>query len=286
MSTKIQKKTMVAYANGKINIGLHITGKRADGYHDIETVLYPFGCCDIVEITEKKSGQTSLEISGIALSADADNLCLRAYRLLRQQHELPPVHIHLHKQLPFGAGLGGGSSDGATVLKMLGERYGLGLSVAELEGLAAKLGADCPFFIRNIPAYATGIGTELRPVDLDLTGYRLLLVKPDIHVSTAEAYRGVRPKPAETDLRTAIKLPLREWKHCIRNDFEKAVFARHRDIAALKEAMYAAGAHYAAMSGSGSAVFGIFEENAALPDFADFAGFGENSILSFNFSER
>jgi len=261
---------MVAYANGKINIGLHITGKRADGYHDIETVFYPFGYCDIVEITEKTSGQTSLEISGMALPADADNLCLRAYRLLRQRHDLPPVHIHLHKQLPFGAGLGGGSSDAATVLKMLGERHALGLSTAELEELAAKLGADCPFFIRNVPAYATGIGTELCPVDLDLTGYRLLLVKPDIHVSTAEAYRGVRPKPAETDLRAAVKRPLGEWKHCIRNDFEEVVFARHPAIAELKEAMYAAGAMYAAMSGSGSAVFGIFGEKAEVPDFTGF----------------
>jgi len=260
---------MLAYANAKINIGLHITGRRADGYHDIETVFYPFGRYDILEMTEKKSGQTSLEVSGMALPADADNLCLRAYRLLRRRHDLPPVHIHLHKQIPFGAGLGGGSSDAATVLKMLNERYGLGLSTAELEELAAKLGTDCPFFIRNVPAYATGIGTELSPVALDLKAYRLLLVKPDVHVSTAQAYQDVRPKPAGTDLREAIQLPLREWKDCIRNDFEEAVFVRHPAIAEIKQAMYAAGAVYAAMSGSGSAVFGIFGDDGELPDFGD-----------------
>lgn len=257
---------MIAYANAKINIGLNITGKRADGYHEIETVFYPFDWYDILEITEKKEGEVSLEISGINLPVDANNLCLKAYRLVKQHHDLPPVHIHLHKQIPFGAGLGGGSSDAAMVLKMLNEKYRLNLPLTTLATYAGKLGADCPFFIHNVPAYATGIGTDLLPLDLNLEEYNLVLVKPAIHISTAEAYRQVVPSVPETSLRELIKLPVQEWKYHIRNDFEDGVFEQHPAIQELKLVMYAEGAIYASMSGSGSAVFGIFDSNMDIDD--------------------
>lgn len=251
---------MISYANAKINIGLNITSKRADGYHTLETLFYPYPLYDIIELYAKESAETTMEITGMDLPLGDDNLCLRAYRLLASQHALPAVHIHLHKQIPFGAGLGGGSSDAAFILKMLNQYFALNLEEPTLQGLAAKLGADCPFFIKNQAMYATGIGTDLLPIDLDLSDRYIVLVKPQVHVSTVEAYQQVKPMSSEHDLREIVKLPLQDWKFYIKNDFEDSLFERYPLIREAKLALYEKGALYASMSGSGSAVYGIFAE--------------------------
>ncbi|MBD1425348.1 4-(cytidine 5'-diphospho)-2-C-methyl-D-erythritol kinase [Sphingobacterium arenae] len=258
---------MISFANAKINIGLNIVDKRADGYHLLESVFYPFPLYDIIEITTKEStAKTTLEITGMHLPAADNNLCLRAYRLLDERVSLPSVHIHLHKQIPYGAGLGGGSSDGAFVLKMLNEKFGIGLSDLQLEEEAAKLGADCPFFIQNKPLYAQGIGTDLSSVSLDLSDKFLVLVKPAVNIATAEAYQSITPRAAEEDLRDVLQLPIQDWKFYVKNDFEELVVEKHPVVKDIKLALYAQGAIYASMSGSGSAVFGIFQKPVDLTD--------------------
>ena len=252
---------MITYPNCKINLGLHVVGKRADGYHDLETLFLPVHSLrDELEITE---GALAMQQDGIVLdNAPEDNLCMRAWRLLHDEFGIPEVSIRLKKGIPFGAGLGGGSSDAAFTLKMLNEMFSLGLIDSQLEQRAARLGADCAFFIQNRPAYATGIGDRLSPIDLDLSAYHIIIERPEgEHVSTREAYGGLhrdlfgQPRP---DLREAVKQPIEEWRGLIGNDFEASVFPAHPAIAALKENMYARGALYASMTGSGAAVFGIF----------------------------
>lgn len=255
---------MISFANAKINLGLHITRKREDGYHELETIFYPFPLYDIIELSRKDAGETTMEITGVDLPLDDDNLCLRAYRLLAAQYALPPVHLHLHKQIPFGAGLGGGSSDAAFVLRMLNDEFSLGMSTAQLEAEAATLGADCPFFIANKPMYATGIGTKLTAIDLDLSEKYMVLIKPNVQVSTADAYRGVSPTPAEFNLVDSVKLPLQDWKFYIKNDFEDSIFMQYPEIHDAKWFLYEQGAVYASMSGSGSTVYGIFDAQVQL----------------------
>ena len=253
---------MTTYPNCKINLGLHVVGKRPDGYHDLETLFLPVqDYTDTLEIEDSASLQMVQE--GIVLdNSPEDNLCIKAWRLLNEEFGIAPVRIILQKNIPFGAGLGGGSSDAAFTLKMLNSKFSLGLSVTELEHRAALLGADCAFFIRNQAAYATGIGDRLESIDLDMSDYRIIIELPDgEHVSTKEAYTGLHkelfgtPRP---DLREAVRLPVKEWCHFIVNDFEASVFPSHPAIAALKERMYERGALYASMTGSGAAVFGIF----------------------------
>ncbi len=255
---------MTTYPNCKINLGLHVVGKRADGYHDLETIFLPvLNLCDELEIVENDTLQMVQE--GIVLdNAPEDNLCTRAWRLLHDEFNIPPVSIRLKKNIPFGAGLGGGSSDAAFTLKMLNDMFSLGLNDNALEQRAARLGADCAFFIRNKAAYATGIGDVLEPLELDMTAYRIVIEIPEgEHVSTKEAYGGLKrdlfgePRP---DLREAVRRPIGEWRQLIVNDFETSVFPAHPAIAALKEDMYVRGALYASMTGSGAAVFGIFEK--------------------------
>lgn len=261
---------MISYARAKINIGLNITGRREDGYHTLETVFYPFPYYDIMEIMPTNRGEASLEITGLNLPVTADNLCLRAYELLKADFDIPAVHIHLHKQIPFGAGLGGGSSDASEVLKALNTSFDLGLSKDELAAYAAKLGSDCPFFIYDRPLYAEGTGGDFKEVDIDLSDKFIALVKPDLHISTAEAYAGVLPQAPEANLRDLVKLPMQEWKYHIRNDFEEGIFTLYPNIRSLKSAFYEQGAVYASMSGSGSAVFGIFDERVDLSALAEF----------------
>ena len=253
---------MLVYPNAKINLGLNVVERRADGYHNIETIFYPIGILDVLSIEPSDTcSDYSFSLSGIAVNGDVeDNLIVKAYRLLRSEYEFPPVDISLHKQIPFGAGLGGGSADAAFTLKALNELFELNISDRKLEKLAGELGADCPFFIRNKPVYATGTGNEFSTIKLSLKGYWMLLVKPDIHVSTAEAYAGITPTPSEKPLPELIKLPVSEWKNWIKNDFEKTVFEKQPQIGKLKEQMYDLGALYASMSGSGSSVYGIFKE--------------------------
>lgn len=257
---------MITYPNAKINIGLNVVERRKDGYHNIETVFYPIELYDELSIEPSEiCSDYSFSSSGIEIQGNPeDNLIIKAFRLLRTEYQFPAIDISLLKQIPFGAGLGGGSSDAAFTLKAINELFELKISTKELENFASQLGADCPFFIQNKPVFATGIGNVFTPVDLSLQGYRLLLAKPDIHVSTPEAYADVTPKVPETKLSELIKRPVEEWKNLIFNDFEPSVFRKHPRIANIKKEMYNLGALYVSMSGSGSSVYGIFKEK---PDF-------------------
>lgn len=253
---------MILYPNAKINIGLHVVESHPDGYHNIETVFYPINLHDSLHIQKSETATDyNLSISGMQISGDPeDNLIIKALRLIQADFEIAPVDISLHKQIPFGAGLGGGSADAAFMLKALNELFDLKLSTENLEEYAAKLGADCPFFIRNEPVFAAGIGNEFTPVELSLKGYSIVLVKPDIFISTPEAYAGVIPQAPVASLKELVLLPVEEWKNQIVNDFEKSVFEKHPKIAELKDELYRLGALYASMSGSGSSVYGIFKE--------------------------
>lgn len=251
---------MKSSPNCKINLGLHVVGRRPDGYHDLQTIFVPVhSFCDELVI-EPTTGSTTMHQDGITLdNAPDDNLCIRAYRLLHDEFGIPPVTIRLTKHIPFGAGLGGGSSDAAFTLKMLNEMFSLGLTINELEQRAARLGADCAFFIQNRPAYATGIGDQLEPLDLDLSSYHIAIeIPPEEHVSTREAYAGLQLQECDRpDLRQAVRQPVADWRALIVNDFESSVFPAHPAVAALKDDMYRRGALYASMTGSGAAVFGL-----------------------------
>ncbi len=263
---------MLFYPNAKINIGLNVIEKRPDGYHNIETVFYPIGLNDVLEIESSETCMDySFSSSGIELGGDPeDNLIIKAYHLLRSDYQFPPVDISLVKQIPFGAGLGGGSSDAAFMLKGLNELFELKITPARLQKYASVLGADCPVFIKNKPVFASGTGNIFKPVKISLKGYYLLLVKPEIHVSTPEAYSLVRPKKPQFSLEELIQRPIHEWKDNILNDFEESVFSKHFEIEMIKNTMYDLGAEYVSMSGSGSSVYGIFEY--LLPEKVSFEG--------------
>jgi len=261
---------MLVYPNAKINLGLNIVEKRASGYHNIETVFYPIGLCDALEIIPSDScSDYSFSSSGIHIDGSVDdNLIVKAYHLLRNEYELPPVDITLIKQIPFGAGLGGGSSDAAFTLKALNELFGLKIAPKKLEAYAVALGADCPFFIKNKAVFATGIGNEFSKVSISLKGLFMVLVKPDIFVSTPEAYSKVVPAKPAYSILDVLKLPIEEWNGKLVNDFEVSVFEQYPAIANIKQQLYDAGAVYASMSGSGSSVYALFKsEPAELPAF-------------------
>lgn len=259
---------MITHPNCKINLGLHVMRKRPDGYHDLETIFLPMPLFDTLEITP--SEQLTFLQEGTPLDCDKDhNLCIKALRLLKQDFpEMGNVAIRLKKEIPTGAGMGGGSADAAFTLKMLNELFSLHLGIPQLERYAASLGADCAFFIQNQPAYGTGIGDVLEPIDMScLNGYKFVFVKPQEAVSTAEAYRGAKPRNKwnhnpQTDLREAVKRPVAEWKECIVNDFESSIFPNHVAIAHCKQMLYDSGALYASMTGSGATVFGIFPQES------------------------
>ncbi|RKR85246.1 4-diphosphocytidyl-2-C-methyl-D-erythritol kinase [Mucilaginibacter gracilis] len=254
---------MINFPIAKINIGLNITARRADGYHDLETVFYPIKINDVLEII--KSDHLHFEASGLGIPGDvADNLCIKAYHLMKQDHDLPPVSIHLHKHIPIGAGLGGGSADAGYFIRLINQMFGLNLSAEAMRNYARVLGADCAFFIESKPVFAFDKGDQFEPVTLNLSGYYLALVMPPTHVSTGEAYRGVKPAPVKTSLKELIKLPVAEWRNHIKNDFEDHIFKAHPEIRGVKAALYQAGALYASMSGSGASVFGIFENKPDL----------------------
>ena len=263
---------MITFPNAKINLGLHITEKRPDGYHNLETIFYPIPLEDALEICPRRAGgdKCSLTQSGMPVEGDADrNLVVRAYRLLDETYHLPPTDIFLHKRIPTGAGLGGGSADAAFMLKLLNETYNLKLTDGRLEEHAACLGADCAFFIRNRATYAEGIGNVFSPVELSLAGWGLLLVKPDVFVSTRDAFARIRPRHPEHSLKDLIARPVESWKDCLANDFEESVFPQFPAIGDIKAGLYRLGAVYASMSGSGSSVYGLFAPGTSLPD-ADF----------------
>ena len=271
---------MITFPCAKINLGLNIVSKRNDGYHNIETVFYPIPLCDALEIKRMDDGFPSntdcdLTVTGNAVECtEADNLVVKAYRLLASDFKLPRIHIHLFKRIPSQAGLGGGSSDAAYMIRLLDERFRLNIGDAEMERYAARLGADCAFFVRSETAFAHGIGNILEPADTEsgsLKGRWIAVVKPPVAVSTAEAFSKVKPKQPELCCRDIVRKSIVTWRELLNNDFEESVFAIHPEIAAVKQLLYDMGAVYAQMSGSGSAVFGIFDSKPEGVDmeFAD-----------------
>lgn len=258
--TTLINETMIVYPNAKINLGLNVVARRPDGYHDIETIFYPVPLQDALEVQELSGAAThTFRQSGTPLDCPAEqNLVMRALKLLEADFQIPPLDIYLYKHIPSGAGLGGGSSDAAFMMCLLNEKFHLGLSAEDLQRRLAALGADCPFFVQNRPAFATGIGDQLTPIDLSLKGWHLVLVKPDIHVSTRDAYAAIQPQEPLLPLTHIVKRPVSEWQTLMHNDFEHSVFQRYPEIAAIKDRLRDLGATYAAMSGSGSAVFGLF----------------------------
>ncbi len=257
---------MLTYSNAKINIGLNIVEKRTDGFHNIETVFFPIGMQDAIEIADSKTNNSyTFTASGIPINIDAkDNIVVKAYELIRAKHDFPPQDIHLHKNIPFGAGLGGGSANAAYMIKLINQKFNLGMSTDQMENEVKKLGSDCAFFIENKPAFATEKGDQLSPIELDLSGYHFLLIKPNIHVSTPEAYANIQPQKPEISLEKLISQPIETWKSSIKNDFENSIFPNHPLLAKLKDELYEHGAIYAAMSGSGSSMFGLFKDEPKL----------------------
>jgi len=258
---------MLSFPNAKINLGLNIIERRPDQFHNIETIFYPVPIADILEIiesTELKGNKVEIVITGMDIPGDSENnLCVKAYKLMDKLYHLPPVKIHLHKIIPTGAGLGGGSSDGAFTLSLLNGLFSLNLTNAQLIDHAAELGSDCPFFIENKPAFGTEKGNILKTIALNLSGYYFVLVKPSVSVGTAEAYKGVKPLKPEQSVNALVKLPIALWKDKIVNDFEQSIFPNHSIIKQIKNDFYDAGAIYASMTGSGSAVYGIFEKQVS-----------------------
>ncbi len=264
---------MQSFPHAKLNLGLHITARRPDGYHNLETIFYPIPLCDELEVTPRPDGTPtapcapdtvhtadySLRLCGTPIEGEPEsNLIIRAYRLLKDEFHLPPLSITLRKVIPSGAGLGGGSADAAFMMRMLNEQFGLELTDEEMERRVGTLGADCAFFIKGTPTFATGIGNEFSPVQCSLSGLHLVLVKPDTFISTREAYAGVKPQAPAERLTDLVQLPVEEWRGRMVNDFEASIFPAHPEVAAVKERLYELGASYAAMSGSGAAVFGLF----------------------------
>jgi 4-diphosphocytidyl-2-C-methyl-D-erythritol kinase len=254
---------MIGFANAKINLGLNVLYKRADGFHELESVFYPVNIFDSLEILD--ADELKFSVYGIEIPGDAnDNLCIKAFNLLKAEFNISNVHIHLLKNIPFGAGLGGGSSDAALTLKMLNQKFDLNLSDAQLETYAAQLGSDCAFFIKNSAQLATGRGEILKPIDLDLNKKSFLLIKPNFGISTKEAYANIRTNDKNESNEQIVLDRVEDWQGRLKNDFEEALFPKYPVLAEIKNQLYEQSAIYAAMSGSGSTMFGIFEnENAA-----------------------
>lgn len=261
----IQFNIMLAFANAKINLGLLLTEKCSDGYHNLETVFYPVRIFDVVEITDAET--TFCTIKGAAIPGEVENnSCLKAFQLMQADFSLPHQEIILLKNIPVGAGLGGGSADAAFLIKLVNQKFNLGLSNTSMQNYARAIGADCAFFIENKPVFAQGKGDEFEEIKVDLSGKFIVLVKPALHISTAEAYRDVKVTTPAASLKDLIHLPLSEWKNKLVNDFEASIFQKYPQIDEIKTKLYTAGATFAAMSGSGSSVFAIFDNPVSLPE--------------------
>ena len=258
----------------KINLGLNVVERRPDGYHNLETVFYPVPICDTLEVFEMDDAFPSpyncdLKVTNITIDGDEQkNLVVRAYNLLKQDFpSLPRIHAHLYKDIPTQAGMGGGSSDCGFMITLLNEQFHLGLSNEQMIRYAARLGADCAFFILNKPCYAEGIGERLEPIDIDLSGWYLAVVRPDIPIPTKEAFSLITPQHPAKNCRDIVMQPVETWRDGLTNDFEKSVFALHPEIGDIKDRLYDLGATYAAMSGSGSSLFGLFRQTVSLDEF-------------------
>lgn len=262
---------MVSFPNAKINIGLQVLGKRADGYHNLQTIFYPVKIHDALEIISSEtthSGKVTFSSSGRTIDVNPeDNLCVKAYHLIKKDFpSIPDISMHLHKNIPMGAGMGGGSADAAYVLDLLNKKFKLDISQQKSLGYALQLGSDCPFFIINKPCYAEGRGELLEQITLDLSSYKLFIVNPGIHVNTAVAFKNLRHTNDHCNLNAAILEPIEKWKELIKNDFEMPVFSSFTVLKKIKQTLYDAGALFALMSGSGSTIYGIFDTNTS-PDF-------------------
>lgn len=268
---------MVNFPNGKINLGLNIISKRTDGFHNLETIFYPIPYRDVLEIIRAPATATNdlFQTTGLPILGNTeDNLCLKAVRILRKDFPLLPyLQLHLHKIIPMQAGLGGGSADGAFTLSLINKQFQLGLSAEKLEHYALELGSDCPFFIHNTPAYASGRGEILQPIDFQLSGYQLILVHPTLAISTKEAFKGIIPGAPPMNLFQAIRLPVESWPSYIHNDFERSVLQLYPELAQIKTALYAHGAVYASLTGTGSTVYGLFNNKASIPSFPNAISF-------------
>ena len=275
---------MITFPVAKINLGLNVVEKRPDGYHNLQTVFYPVPIMDALEIVPMSDGFPSdvdcdLKVTNITIEGDEQrNLVVRAYQLLKADFpDMPRVHAHLWKGIPTQAGMGGGSSDCGYMIRLLNETFDMGLSSEQMQQYAARLGADCAFFIESSACYAEGIGERLQPIDLDLSGWHIGVVRPDIPVPTKEAFSRIHPHYPALNCREAVMQPVETWRDTLTNDFEESVFALHPEIGAVKEQLYKMGATYAAMSGSGSALFGLFKDEPdalrqAFPDMFTFSG--------------
>ncbi len=274
---------MITFPIAKINLGLNVVEKRLDGYHNLQTVFYPVPIMDVLEIAPMSEGFPSdvdcdLKVTNIHIEGDEQrNLVVRAYQLLKKDFpSLPRIHTHLWKGIPTQAGMGGGSSDCAYMIRLLNETFDLQLTNEQMQQYAAQLGADCAFFIESVPCYAEGIGEQLEPISLDLSGWYIGVVRPDIPVPTKEAFSRIHPHYPALNCREVVMQPVETWRDNLINDFEESVFALHPEIGAVKEQLYKMGATYAAMSGSGSALFGLFKEEPdglrqAFPDMFTFS---------------
>lgn len=253
---------MIYFPNAKINLGLNIVSKRTDGYHNLETIFYPIGVKDGLEIIlNEQETADKFVLEGIQIDGKStDNLVMKALRLMREHYDFPFIEVHLLKKIPFGAGIGGGSADAAFMLRLLNDMFNLQATDSQLAALAVQLGADCPFFIYNRPMYAEGIGEKLHDIQLSLAEYNLVLVKPNVFVSTKEAFSKIVPTTPTINLREIVKQPITEWKNILVNDFESSVFPQFPQVEQVKNELYTQGAIYASMSGSGSSVYGIFEK--------------------------
>ena len=265
---------MITFPIAKINLGLNVVEKRPDGYHNLQTVFYPVRIQDALEVFEMDADFPSpvdcdLKVTNIHIEGDEQrNLVVRAYQLLKQDFPtLSRVHVHLYKGIPTQAGMGGGSSDCGFMITLLNDAFQLGLSTQQMIDYAARLGADCPFFISSRPAYAEGIGEQLQPIALDLSGWHIAVVRPAIPVPTKEAFSLITPHYPEKNCRDIVMQPVETWRDELVNDFEKSVFALHPEIGSIKAQLYEMGAVYAAMSGSGSSVFGLFRQPVSLDAF-------------------
>jgi len=256
---------MIVFPHAKINLGLNIVERRPDGYHNLETVFYPVRLNDALEVQQMNEAFPSavdcdLKVTNISVDGDEQrNLVVRAYQMLKQDFpDLPRIHAHLYKAIPTQAGMGGGSSDGAFMIRLLNQMFALKMGNQRMIDVSAKLGADCPFFIQDKPSYAEGIGERLQPIDLQLGDYQLAIVKPPIPVPTKEAFSRIKPRKPQKNCLDIVRQPVSSWRHELVNDFEESVFALHPEIAVVKQRLYDMGAVYASMSGSGSAVFAFF----------------------------
>lgn len=268
---------MVVFPNAKINLGLSVTEKRTDGFHNIETAFYPVPLRDALEIIPAKDGKTEFGFSGPNIPGTVENnLCFKAWELLKNDFHLPEIKFHLHKVIPMGAGLGGGSADGAFTIRLLNQVFNLKLTNGQMQDYARQLGSDCAFFIENKPVFAFGKGDLFEDTRVDLSGFYLILIKPTINVNTAGAYANIVPSRPAISIKEIIRLPVEKWKDLLQNDFETSVFKSYPEIETIKNQLYENGAVYASMSGSGSAVFGIFktiiELKSLFPDFFCWSG--------------